>query len=147
MGAMAPQITRVSIVCWTVCSGEDERKRQSVTSLCEGNSPVTGEFPAQRTSNAASVSMWWRHHGITTIWILTISVSATPPMIAFGLYFDIWYTNSDRGFIGQRIIMSTTGTTIPHRFVQVNDTHSKILRRYQGSFWVGAQTKGDNVTL
>ena len=29
---------------------------------CKGNSPVTGEFPAQRASNAANVSMWWRHH-------------------------------------------------------------------------------------
>ena len=33
-----------------------------VTGLCEGNSPVTGEFPAQRTSNAESVSIWWLHH-------------------------------------------------------------------------------------
>ena len=24
---------------------------------------VTGEFPAQRTSNAEIVSIWWRHHG------------------------------------------------------------------------------------
>ena len=35
-----------------------------VTGLCEGNSPVTGEFPAQRTSNAENISIWWRHHGI-----------------------------------------------------------------------------------
>ena len=34
-----------------------------VTGLCEGNSPVTGEFPAQRASNAENVSIWWRHHG------------------------------------------------------------------------------------
>ena len=33
-----------------------------VTGLCEGNSPVTGEFPAQKASNAESVSIWWRHH-------------------------------------------------------------------------------------
>ena len=33
-----------------------------VTGLCEGNSPVTGEFPTQRTSNAENVSIWWRHH-------------------------------------------------------------------------------------
>ena len=33
------------------------------TGLCEGNSPVTGEFPAQRSSNAENVSIWWRHHG------------------------------------------------------------------------------------
>ena len=34
-----------------------------VTGLCEGNSPVTGEFPAHRASNAENVSIWWRHHG------------------------------------------------------------------------------------
>ena len=34
-----------------------------VTGLCAGNSPVTGEFPAQRASNAENVSIWWRHHG------------------------------------------------------------------------------------
>ena len=34
-----------------------------VTGLCAGNSPGTGEFPAQRASNAENVSIWWRHHG------------------------------------------------------------------------------------
>ena len=34
-----------------------------VTGLCVGNSPVTGEFPAQRASSAEYVSIWWRHHG------------------------------------------------------------------------------------
>ena len=33
-----------------------------VTGLCAGNSPVTGEFPAQRASNAEKASIWWRHY-------------------------------------------------------------------------------------
>ena len=33
-----------------------------VTGLCEGNSPVTDGFPAQRASNEENVSIWWRHH-------------------------------------------------------------------------------------
>ena len=33
-----------------------------VTGLCEGNSPVTGEFPSQRASNTVNGSIWWRHH-------------------------------------------------------------------------------------
>ena len=33
-----------------------------VTGLCAGNSPVTGEFPAQMASNAENVSVWWLHH-------------------------------------------------------------------------------------
>ena len=35
--------------------------KHRVTDLCEGNTPVTGEFPAQRASNAEDVSIWWRH--------------------------------------------------------------------------------------
>ena len=38
------------------------------TGLCDGNSPVIGEFPAHRTSNAENVSIWWRHH---VLFILT----------------------------------------------------------------------------
>ena len=33
-----------------------------VTGFCDGNSPVTSEFPAQRASNAENVSIWWCHH-------------------------------------------------------------------------------------
>ena len=33
-----------------------------VTGLCPGNSPGTGEFPAQMASNAENVTIWWRHH-------------------------------------------------------------------------------------
>ena len=36
--------------------------RHCITVLWAGNSPVTGEFPAQRASNVESVSIWWRHH-------------------------------------------------------------------------------------
>ena len=32
-----------------------------VTGLCAGNSPVTGEFPAQGASNTENISIWWRH--------------------------------------------------------------------------------------
>ena len=72
MSAMASPITSITIVyCITIVySGTDQRKHQKlrVTGLCEGNSPMTGEFPAQRASNADNVSIWWRHHEIV-IWI------------------------------------------------------------------------------
>ena len=32
-----------------------------VSGLCVGNSPGTGEFPAQMARNAENVSIWWRH--------------------------------------------------------------------------------------
>ena len=41
-----------------------ETSKFRVTGLCAGNSPGTGEFPAQMASNAENVSIWWRHHGI-----------------------------------------------------------------------------------
>ena len=39
-----------------------KRSKLRVTGLCVGNSPGTGEFPAQMASNAEKVSIWWRHH-------------------------------------------------------------------------------------
>ena len=42
-----------------------------VTGLCAGNSPGTGEFPAQMASYAENVSIWWRHHDsckISYVW-------------------------------------------------------------------------------
>ena len=35
-----------------------------VTGHCAGNSPGTGEFPAQMASYAENISIWWRHHAI-----------------------------------------------------------------------------------
>ena len=62
MSAMASQITGHKIVYPAVYS--DQRKRQSSSSLAffAENSPVTGEFPAQRASNTENISIWWRHH-------------------------------------------------------------------------------------
>ena len=56
MRAMASQITGVSIVCSTIGSGADQNKHQSsVSDFCVGNSPVTGEFPTQKASNAKNM--------------------------------------------------------------------------------------------
>ena len=63
MGAMASQITSLTIVYSTVYSATDEKtSKLLVTGLCEGNSPVTGDIPAQRASNAENVSIWWHHY-------------------------------------------------------------------------------------
>ena len=54
MGAMAPQITGVPMVCLTA----------------PRHWPFWGEstggrwFPSQRASNAENVSIWWRHHAL-----------------------------------------------------------------------------------
>ena len=64
MSAYASQITSLAIVHSTVYSRLRSKKTSKlrVTGLCEGNSPVTGEFPAQKTSNAEYVPIWLRHH-------------------------------------------------------------------------------------
>ena len=68
MGAMASQITSLTIVYLTVYSGADQRKHQSSASLAfvRGiHRARTGEFPAQMASNAKNASIWWRHHDKT----------------------------------------------------------------------------------
>ena len=63
MSAMASQITGLTIVYSSVCSRADKKiSKLRVTGFCEGNSPVTSEFPAQRASNTENVSIWWRLH-------------------------------------------------------------------------------------
>ena len=39
-----------------------KNSKLTVTGLCAGNSPVTGDFPAQRARNAENVSIWWLNH-------------------------------------------------------------------------------------
>ena len=66
MSAMASQITCVSSVCTTVCSGGDQRKHHGSASPAFVRGihwwPVDSP-PWQRASNAENVSIWWRHHG------------------------------------------------------------------------------------
>ena len=59
VSAAASHIKGVSIVCSTVGS---HASNISVTGLCAGNSPVTGEFATQKANNAENVSIWWHHH-------------------------------------------------------------------------------------
>ena len=62
-----------------------------VTGLCVGNSPVPGEFPTQRASNAENVSIWWHHHG-------NVSWRLLPRLRDRRLYVDI-NTSQWRGHI------------------------------------------------
>ena len=63
MSTIASQITSLAIVYSTAYAGAYKKtSKLRVTGLCAGNSPGTGEFPAQRASNDENVSIWWRHH-------------------------------------------------------------------------------------
>ena len=59
MKIMVSQITGNWTVVSTAYLGWVQIKEN--ISLSNENSPVTGEFPAQRASNAANVPIWWRH--------------------------------------------------------------------------------------
>ena len=64
MGTIESQMTSLTIVYSAVYSDAGkENINPRVTGLCAGNSPETGEFPAQMASNAETVSIGWRHHG------------------------------------------------------------------------------------
>ena len=54
MSAMASQINGASIVYST---RSEKTSKLRVIGLCEGTSPVTGEFPAQRASKVENVSI------------------------------------------------------------------------------------------
>ena len=45
-----------------------ETSKSALLAHCAENSPVTGEFPAQRASDAEKASTWGRHHQPWRIW-------------------------------------------------------------------------------
>ena len=68
MSVTASQINGNSIDCSKVSQVNIKKTSKPVLLvLCEGNPPVTGGFPSQRASDAESVSMAWRQHGIRWI--------------------------------------------------------------------------------
>ena len=54
-----------------------------VTGLCVGNSPVTGEFPAQMANNADNVSIWWHHHANDMLPAIRISPNHSEHIIMY----------------------------------------------------------------
>ena len=70
MSAAAFQITGISIVYSTVCSGADQRKHQSSASLAfvRGIHRWPVDSPHKAPSNAENVSIWWRHHELSVFY-------------------------------------------------------------------------------
>ena len=90
MCAMASQITSLTIVYSTVYSGANQRKHQKfrVTGLCAGNSPATGEFPAQMASYAENVSIWWRHHDCEWLLVINLLILMVVVSLVLGESYD-----------------------------------------------------------
>ena len=70
-----------------------------VTGLCAGNSPETGEIPAQRASNAENIPIWWRHHDVPSIfcinkpgksWLLRVIWLVTVRFWLCWISHDVW---------------------------------------------------------
>ena len=66
-----------------------------VTGLYVGNSLVTGEFPAQRASNAEDISIWWRHHDSVVVWMKIVSLRkcySQHSVVLFTLHTFLYYS-------------------------------------------------------
>ena len=89
MSAVVSQITSLTIVVLN-CSFRRRSQKTSkccITGLCAaGNSPMTGELPAQMDSNAENVSIWWRHLGMIS-GIEMASLFNTSGLEQYGQYF------------------------------------------------------------
>ena len=72
MGAIASQITSLTIFYSTVYSDAHQRNHQSSASLAF----VSGEFPTQTASNAENVSICWCHHMLNGSLILKYGFKA-----------------------------------------------------------------------
>ena len=90
--------------CWFRRRSKKTSKLR-VTGLCDGNSTVPGEFPAQKASNAENVFISWRHNVCVTasrcalwyecIWFHRQSNNTTSLMAHFGVkyYSDVTWAS------------------------------------------------------
>ena len=62
MGAMASQITSITIIYSTVYSDADQRKHQSYASPVSVRGIHRWPVISLHAGNAENVSIWWRHH-------------------------------------------------------------------------------------
>ena len=124
MGAMASQITSPTIVYSpiqsnsTVCLFRCRSKKISklcVTGLCAGNSPVTGEFPAQMASNAENASIWWRHHAIVPVLCNHLFLSLIP------VWWSLWNP-------GVHVIPTSSSTGAPGVVIMMTSSNENIFR-------------------
>ena len=91
---------------------------------CVGNSPGTGEFPAERASKAENVSIWWRHH----------EPRIRACMDLFGWFFgrrihSQWFCHSSHVIV----------QWLPYRIITLETTHKTSL-----VFLVNSSSHGQN---
>ena len=114
---MASQIACISIVCTTVCSGAGHRKHQSSAPrhwLCEGNSPVTGEFPSQTASNVENVSIRWPqkyevHLDMLSAYYSRLVFHTTLPFLQKNYFYFLWCLSRIASVFNTLYIIGTVG--------------------------------------
>ena len=74
-----------------------------VPGLCARNSPVTGEFPAQRASNAENVSIGWRHHGTNFVSLISVDINANVWLYNFVFHLINAWNVIANGYLGEHI--------------------------------------------
>ena len=120
MGAVASQISSLTIVFINRLFSRRLKKtsKLTVTGLCEGNSPVTGQFAAQMVSNAENVSIWWRHHEVP---LFTTRCRYCYPLVPLCW----WWVSSGRVFIECGVKMGDFGYS---QTSYISRTESKNLK-------------------
>ena len=146
MSTVVSPITSLATVYSTVYSRSRSKKapKLRVTGLCEGNSPVTHEFPAQRASYAENVSIWWRHHAdryrITKVAYLYRPWSTYNSLRRSDAYMSQWKGSSlaDVTPVRRQAITSSNGPLT--RYVKLQVAHAPGM---PGTFSPAADFKGN----
>ena len=134
MCAMACQITSVLIVYSIICSGSDKKETSKllITGLCEGNSPMSSEFPTQRAVTRKMfpfddaimnfllcVALTTYHDSRFEWWRLSIVINQPCNHVNNILGFEISLGNKNRSFgmcetsINHAILARTTMPMLP----------------------------------
>ena len=102
MSARVSQITGVSFVCSTACSGADQRKHQSSLSVAFVRGIHRSPMYSPHKGNAQNISIWWRHH--ENVWFISYGKSTlhlrntiTLRQSSFHSFFNelfIWMTDA-----------------------------------------------------
>ena len=98
-----------------------------VTGLCAGNSPVIGEFPAQKASNAENVSIWWRHHHMTRMiccFITKYSIKWIPHIPLNPIYYAVYHRGLQCSW-RKRIVLECTRR--PHGYSSKIDVQYALI--------------------
>ena len=101
-----------------------------VTGLCAGNSPGTGEFPAQMVSNTENISISWRHHvyGVTRAQL--VNTPLTESHWRCFLVIELWWTGFQENRIGVVPLERCS-----HQFDFTN-AYDKLPFDYLSAYWL-----------